>query len=350
MAPSEDPAALLFERCFYIGNILQSIILYVAFDSIALLRERRYSSNRFTGIVRTQDNIAGNRVFLIAYVLVMLVCMTFALATNGLAGQRMWIEFRDVEGGPFQQFTDTASNWENVTGTAFDQFGNFLGDLLLRVKWHFVFTGIYLKLYRCYVIWDSNKLVLMFPTILFLGSTAMAIVSCVQSALPGSSFFEGKAVSFAIPWISLTCSLNVLLTILITYRLVHARRYVRLGSSLQASDLVRMYTGPVAIFIESALPFSVLGVIFAILLGKGVAVYAIFSAVWGSYVGIAPLLIIHRMASGKAWTRNTAYQMSTINENLTEEPTVDAGGNLKWTALIRAIMSKPCVHFRIHAA
>ncbi|KAJ8090151.1 hypothetical protein PM082_018736 [Marasmius tenuissimus] len=318
MAPSEDPAALLFERCFYIGNILQSIcygiILYVAFDSIALLRERRYSSNRFTGIVRTQDNIAGNRVFLIPYVLVMLFCMTFALATNGLAGQRMWIEFRDVEGGPFQQFTDTASNWENVTGTAFDQFGNFLGDLLL--------------LYRCYIIWDSNKLVLIFPTILFLGSTAMAIVSCVQSALPGSSFFEGKAVSFAIPWISLTCSLNVLLTILITYRLVHARRYVRLGSSLQASDLVRMYTGPVAIFIESALPFSVLGVIFAILLGKGIAVYAIFSAVWGSYVGIAPLLIIHRMASGKAWTRNTAYQMSTINENLTEEPTVDSGGKM----------------------
>ena len=114
----------------------------------------------------------------------------------------------------------------------------------------------------------------------------MAIVSCVQSALPGSSFFASNAISFGIPWISLTCTLNVVLTILITYRLVNARRYVQIsaGSSFEVSDLVRMYTGPVAIFVESALPFSILGVIFAILLGKGIAVYAIFSAVWGSYV------------------------------------------------------------------
>ncbi|KAL0562817.1 hypothetical protein V5O48_019261, partial [Marasmius crinis-equi] len=206
----------------------------------------------------------------------MLVCMTFALATNGLAGQMMWIEHRDVEGGPYQQFLDTASDWENVTGTAFDQFGNFLGDLLL-------------------------------------------------SALPGSSFFATQALNFGIPWIALTCSLNIVLTILISYRLITARRYIRLSGarSLQASDLVRMYTGPVAIFVESALPFSILGIIFAILLGKGITVYVIFSAVWGSYVGIAPLLIIHRMASGKAWSRNTAYQMSTINDNLTEEPPIE---------------------------
>ncbi|KAJ8076158.1 hypothetical protein PM082_022143 [Marasmius tenuissimus] len=285
-----DPQGIVFERCFYIGNLLQSfmygITVYLAYSSISMLRSNQPLSKGQT---------KGSRQFLIIYVIAITISMTFALATNGLAGQMMWIEHRDVEGGPYMYFLITASNWTNVLGTAMDMFGNFLGDLLL--------------LYRCYVIYNSNRWVMILPILTFLASTSMAIVSCVQSALPGSSFFATNALNFGIPWISLTCALNVILTGLISVKLLWARR--RMNRLLQSRELTDVYTGVVAILVESALPFSVLGIVFAVLLAKGNFAYAIFSAVWGAYVGIAPLLIINRVANGKAWSRNTAQQLST---------------------------------------
>ncbi|KAK1219806.1 hypothetical protein PQX77_017470 [Marasmius sp. AFHP31] len=324
-----DPQGVVFERCFYIGNLLQSfmygITVYLAYSSISMLRSNQPLSRGQT---------KGSRQFLIIYVIAITVSMTFALATNGLAGQMMWIEHRDFEGGPFQYFLVTASNWTNVLGTAMDMFGNFLGDLLLvcevgtrlfsvfEMETHI--SGLALPL-LCYLqlkqmdndpthshVLSIDLWVILLPSFLLvtkLGQLAMAIVSLIQSALPGSSFFTANALNFGIPWISLTCALNVILTVLISAKLLWARR--RMNRLLQSKEMTDVYTGVVAILVESALPFSILGIVFAILLAKENFAYAIFSAVWGAYVGVAPLLIIHRVANGKAWNRNTAQQLSS---------------------------------------
>ncbi|KAK7019678.1 hypothetical protein VNI00_018023, partial [Paramarasmius palmivorus] len=137
----------------------------------------------------------------------------------------------------------------------------------------------------------------------------MAIIALIQSAMPGGSIFAQESVNFLIPWISLTSSLNVLLTALIAYRLLSARRHLLATNITEAKELSAVYTGVVAILVESALPFSVLGILFAVLLGVQNTAYTMVSVLWGNYTGLAPLLVIHRVAIGKAWSSKTAGQL-----------------------------------------
>lgn len=110
---------------------------------------------------------------------------------------------------------------------------------------------------------------------------ALAIMSVVQSALPGSSFFQGNDIVYAVPWISLTCALNAIITILIVVRLVGARSRIRAAMS---GDAASVYTGVIAILVESALPFTFLGIVFAVLLGKNLPEQLALSLTWGYYV------------------------------------------------------------------
>lgn len=110
---------------------------------------------------------------------------------------------------------------------------------------------------------------------------ALAIMSVVQSALPGSSFFDGNDIEFAVPWISLTCSLNAIITILIVVRLLRARSCIRAAMS---RDVATVYTGVIAILVESALPFTLLGIVFAVLLGKNLPEQLALSLTWGYYI------------------------------------------------------------------
>jgi len=109
----------------------------------------------------------------------------------------------------------------------------------------------------------------------------MALVSLVQSALPGSAFFSGQTVNFGVPWTALTVSLNVLLTAVITYRILRLR--TKLSQSGQY-ETFSIYTGFAAIFVESALPFSILGIVYAVTYGREVDEAPFFSFVWGTLV------------------------------------------------------------------
>ncbi|KAE9394591.1 hypothetical protein BT96DRAFT_886487 [Gymnopus androsaceus JB14] len=241
MSTAADPIVLPLERSFYIGNVFGNIFygvqIYITFHSIYLLLHS--SSDRRT------------KSFYVGYGIVMLLCMSFAMIANSLLGQEMWIEHRNYPGGPVAYWTDNGAVWYNVLGSAADMFGNFMGDALL--------------VYRLYVIYSGKWYVVVFPFLIFLASTALAIMSVVQSALPGSSFFEGNDIVYAVPWISLTCSLNAIITILIVARILSARRRIR---SAMPEDMATVYTGVIAILVESALPFTLLGIVFAVLLGK----------------------------------------------------------------------------------
>ncbi|THU95088.1 hypothetical protein K435DRAFT_779137 [Dendrothele bispora CBS 962.96] len=302
-------ASLTFERCLYIGNILGGIIygleLYIAFNCMYLL-------------LHDPSRSQVHRNFYITYVIVMMLSQTISFASNAGVGQLMWIEHRDFPGGPIAYFNATSTDWNNVIGTIFIEVTNFMGDLLL--------------LYRCYIVWGSYWPVIAFPVIMFLASTTMAIIALVQSAVPGTGIFTQASINFLIPWISLTCGLNVCLTALISLRLLTARRRLLRANISEAKDLTSVYTSVIAILIESALPFSALGIIFAVLLGKQVTVYVIFSVFWGAYAGLAPLLIIHRVAVGKAWSRKTANHIVSTEIKFAgpmSESTLHAEGSQK---------------------
>ncbi|KIJ42132.1 hypothetical protein M422DRAFT_171524 [Sphaerobolus stellatus SS14] len=278
-----EPISPELEHSFYVGNAFGSILyglqLYMSFYSIYLLSHNRNPKHR------TPRNIY------ILYSVSMIILMAFALSANVLMGQLMWIDHRNYPGGPLGYFSAQGAIWFNVLGSAADIFADILSNALL--------------IYRCYIIWNKSLTIIIFPSLLFLGATAMAMMALVQSALPGSSFFVQQAVNYAVPWLSLTCGLNFLVTCLIAGRIIY---FGRIGQGAFSNEAARFYTGTVAILIESALPFTLLGIVFAVLLGKGLPEELSFSVIWGIFVAISPQLIILRVAMGRGWTEDTASQ------------------------------------------
>lgn len=109
----------------------------------------------------------------------------------------------------------------------------------------------------------------------------MAILSVVESALPSNTFFIGSGVTFGVIWIAISASFTLLVTSLIVSRILFVRWQMR---EIMEASAVKMYMGVVAVLVESALPLAIIGVIFAVLLGKGVPGAIIVSGIWDAAV------------------------------------------------------------------
>ncbi|ESK84233.1 hypothetical protein Moror_3809 [Moniliophthora roreri MCA 2997] len=266
----------VFEKSLYVANVFACILygleLYLAFTTIYLL------------VIDRSRRTRKQKIFYIFYIASIVLAQALAIASNTALGYLMWLEHRDFPGGPMAYYTGTTTSWNNFTGISSIELTNFLGNLL--------------SLYRCYVIWNSSIPVMILPVLMFLTASVMAIMTLVQSA--GTSIYSSQSVNFVVLWISITSSLNVLLTALISFRLLSARRRL-LKLNITAPT---QYIGVVAILVESSLPFPVLGILYAVLSAKNIGVYMIFAVFWGLYAGIAPLLIIYRVAKGTAWSNN----------------------------------------------
>ncbi|KAJ7844412.1 hypothetical protein B0H14DRAFT_2358688, partial [Mycena olivaceomarginata] len=238
----------------------------------------------------------NNRYFYIAYSGTLLVLITIAMSCNLWFGQSMWIEHRDVEGGPVAFFSDNISAWYNTLGTAADVTANVLGDGLM--------------LYRCYVFWSSSRVwVVVFPALLFLASTGNHLGATIQSGLPGSNFFHGITVNFNTPWLALTIVFNILTTSMIAFRLLSVSRSMRAVLDKQRAEV---YTGVIAILVESAAPFTLLGIGYLIVYVRGDPEALAFADVWGSCApALSPQAIILRVAMGSAWSKKTVTQYGT---------------------------------------
>ncbi|KAJ7815346.1 hypothetical protein B0H13DRAFT_1514060, partial [Mycena leptocephala] len=269
------------ERSWYIGNtifaILYGVELCMFFMSAYFLWNSKADKSRF---------------IYIAYSATLLVLITIAMACNLFFGQQMWIEHRDVDGGPVAFFGGNIAAWYNTLGTAADVTANVLGDALM--------------LYRCYVFWSSTSIwTVAFPALLFLASTSMSIAATIQSGMPGGDFFHGTTVNFTIPWLVLTITFNVLTTSMITFRLFAISRSMR---NVLSKERTEVYTGVIAILVESAMPFTLLGIAYLVTYVRMDPEALAFADIWGCFVSLSPQAIILRVAMGSAWSKKTVTQ------------------------------------------
>ncbi|KAK7032903.1 hypothetical protein R3P38DRAFT_2919620 [Favolaschia claudopus] len=273
------------ERSWYIGNaffaILYGLQLSMYFQTIYL------SLNTSEGSRRT-------RTFNIVFSTALLCFITVALACNLFFGQAMWIEHRDFEGGPAAYFGENIAAWYNTLGTAADVTANVLGDGMM--------------LYRCHVFWGHSPLAMVFPVLLYLGSVAMGITTTIQSGLPSGDFFKGTAVNFGIPWLVLTIVFNIVVTAMIVTRLLSVHYRV---NKVVGREATKRYTGLLAILVESALPFTVLGVCYLALYVKEIPESLAFADIWGAFVALSPQAIVLRIAMGGAWTKETFNRLES---------------------------------------
>ncbi|KAL0961080.1 hypothetical protein HGRIS_006063 [Hohenbuehelia grisea] len=283
-----DSPDIALEHSFYWGILISAMLYGVEI----------YMYLHSTYLFLSRDHARGSSRPQFLYIIIgflMLVFISIAGFANFVFIQFMYIDHRDAEGGPLGYFAANSTVWWQVLGTVSGEVSNYLGDALL--------------IYRCYIIWNGGYAIIGLPVLLWLGSIAMGTITAVQSAIPGSDFFR-QQTNFAIPWVVLSVALNLFCTAVIALRLLKARSAMRDVGALQDGEL-KTYTGVIAILVESALPFSILGIVFAITLGQNNAASPSLAFIWGTFCALSPQMIIYRVAIGRAWSRELASRLSS---------------------------------------
>ncbi|KAF7316437.1 hypothetical protein MIND_00162700 [Mycena indigotica] len=270
------------ERSWYIGNTCFAIIYGIQLCMFFL-------SSYFLWLNSKADK---SRYIYIAYSATLLLLVTIAMACNLFFGQMMWIEHRDVEGGPVVFFLTNIAAWYNTFGTAADVTADLLSNGLM--------------LYRCYVFYSGpNVWMVYIPALVLLASTAMSITATIQSGLPGGDFFHGITTNFTIPWLVLTITFNIITTGMISLRLFMVSRSMKRALTKERAEV---YTSVIAILVESAAPFTLLGIGYLITYVRNAPESLWFADVWGGFLALAPQAIILRVAMGSAWSKQMVGQ------------------------------------------
>uniref|UniRef100_A0A0W0F5R8 Uncharacterized protein n=1 Tax=Moniliophthora roreri TaxID=221103 RepID=A0A0W0F5R8_MONRR len=286
---------LTFERSFYIGGQFTGILYGIHLVIFAL-------SCHF--LSRPQYGAKSASKFYIGYSIALLILWTIALSCNAVFGQLAWIDHRDVEGGPDVYIAKHISDAYNTLGTAAGIALNFLSDALLLLMENSVisnpplpWSSLWASLSPLYSLTDVKTI-------------AMSILTIYESALPGANFFRGHAVDFGVPYVALTISLNIIVTLLICGRLLTARNQMK---AILGPEYARTYTSIAAIMVESAAPFTILGIFYVITYARHSGISFCLVQIWGDFCAISPQLIILRVAMGKAWSKETSGTMTSTH-------------------------------------
>jgi hypothetical protein len=86
------------------------------------------------------------------------------------------------------------------------------------------------------------------------------------------------SVRKGLPWVSLSVSLNIIVTSMICFRLLRMRALVRQVHGPETS--CRIYTNLAAMLVESAAPFSILGIGLLVTLAQDGPLLFVFEYVW----------------------------------------------------------------------
>jgi len=214
--------------------------------------------------------------------------LMFIFASLDVAfGLRHNIEaFVYFQGGAIEDF-ERLSNWVNVMKMV-DYVGQtFVGDAIL--------------LYRCWVIYSRNWLVIMFPLLMWLGETACGIMAAYREAtLPtdGSGMLNTSRLS---PWItgllSLTLAMNLITTSLIVYRIWNIQRVLKHRS---VTTVFMPLTSVTRVLIESGTFYTIsIVILFVVYMLSNNAELAVSDALV-QIIGITFNIIITRADRGDA--------------------------------------------------
>jgi len=177
-------------------------------------------------------------------------------------------------------------------------------------------------LYRCYVVYAQKFWAIAFPCLMYLASLGVGMTLLVYQALGLGTFWAPFSVGLLVPYLAISVSLNVLLTLMIVVRLILYSRNIR--SAMGFGGVGGLYKTIITILIESSALYAV-----SSLLVVGQSNYAmmdIFLPILAENQVIAPLLIIQRVANRSALTNGTIVTGHTGSLNF-RNPGETTGGN-----------------------
>lgn len=288
-APNEDSALIYAEATWLQGELLSNIAYGIELTLFTMC---------FWILARETNR--GNykrQLFMLTFISLIFILGTVFMGGQAKFTQDAFIEDRNFPGGPsaFEQtmFSITANE---ISVSAF-VVGNWLMDALL--------------VWRCTVIYkDVGRLwvsvLLLLPSLMLCASIALGITLLVQTA-DSSPFAD---VNITLAYYVMSLSLNVIVTFLIVGRLLIHRRQIAqaLGPSHASS-----YTNIAAILIESASLYTVFAIMFLVPFGLSSSLANVFLQTVSQVQTVSSLLIIFRVATGRAWAGDTSAQLPTIS-------------------------------------
>jgi len=230
-------------------------------------------------------------IFQIVYTTAIVALVGAGTISNSRLAQIYWIYNRNYPGGVFK-FVNSVTTPVDVWGFSVFVVVSWLQDAYV--------------VYRCLIFWNWNMLVCTLPILCFFGSVGTSITLLVETTKLG--VYGPLTTVFATCWFAFSISINIIGTLAIVSRLLWKRREI---NAILGEEYSKAYTGVVAMLVESAAMYSVLGIIFISTYIRRNAASVLILPFLGNLEGICPTMIIYRIAIGRGWTHNTLQQVNT---------------------------------------
>ncbi|EPS97201.1 hypothetical protein FOMPIDRAFT_81947 [Fomitopsis schrenkii] len=264
----------LFQNANYIGNNI-SAILY----GIELIV---YGVTVYA--LWTKPKRGRSDTFFFCFSTSLLILLTIFYSTDAVFGEEMYVVNANYPGGMDAYLAKYVNVWYQTLSTASPITANLLGDGLM--------------IYRCYIIYN-NVYIIVIPSLIWLGTFAAGILLLYASGNPNGNFFGGFAANCGLAYYTTEISLNFITTVLIIGRLLWISRYMGRNLGPATSET---YVNAIAIVVESALPYTICGIVYLVTYGVQSDISVLFLAIYGMMTGLSPQLIIMRVVKGRATT------------------------------------------------
>jgi len=251
----------------------------------------------------------NNRWMLLAYVWITFVLATVGFAANAKYTEMIWIDLRNAPGGPAALITNELDYWINIMALSCYYIMEWFMQLLL--------------LHRCFVIWDWQKYIVIPVTTLFLAMVAMSILILAECS--GVVFYD---INTQLAYLALEVGLTVVYTFLVSGRLLALRQKMK---AVLGKEHVHTYEAVVTMVVESAAVYTVLGMIFIVSFALHSNISNLVFLAISHVQGIAQLLIIIRVAQGRAfrqdWTTSRSLPSIAFDSSQADASTDPEGSN-----------------------
>ncbi|KAK0186806.1 hypothetical protein F5146DRAFT_1143193 [Armillaria mellea] len=232
----------------------------------------------------------------ITFISFIVILSTIYTACNIHFNEMAWIDERNYPGGPLAYQLEQQNQKVQTVGNVASVLLTILADLCM--------------LWRCYVVYHNKWTVIVIPGLVFLAITVLGMFVIVRLADPGASLWASEVVDISVPYWSLSISFNLLITLMITSRILLMRKKIQASLGRQYGST---YTGVAAMMIECAIPYALVSFIFIILYGLKNTASNLFVPLMTMIEGITPLLIILRVSGGQALSKETVATAGEVS-------------------------------------
>ncbi|KAG1779049.1 hypothetical protein EV702DRAFT_1277476 [Suillus placidus] len=290
MSSDTPPTDLWFERSRLDGMMLGAVsyggFFILTVQAAAALMQRP----------RHGGKIADYRLALVAYVLITFLLGTIGFAANAKYTQMIWIDLRDAPGGPVTLIENEMVYPINV----------------VAISCYFVMEWFMqaLLLYRCCVIWNWARCVIILMSTIYITMIIMSILVIIQSSA-GVIWYN---IHIQLAYLCIEVGLSVIYTVLVTNRLFVMRGLMR--QVMGEHDYSSIYDTSILMVIESAVLYSVCAIIFIVSFALHSNVSNLCFLSISHIQGIAQLLIIIRVARGQAITCELSTPVAAVSTSI----------------------------------